>query len=177
MKQVLFSLLSIVLIPVGYGQDVPERNHPKQLKVLERFLGTWEHVVTLKHPGGGRDSVQNTESKRSWSHGGAFLRIEDVNWEKPQFDEFQLLLTYDVLEKTYTGVIMDGPDLMQLTATWDEESEAMTFDGKGVGGNLKYTVRFLSEDEARATGTFTNPEGEVMAEITWEQKRKAGSEG
>jgi hypothetical protein len=169
MKFVFYSILSVLFLTILPAAD---RDHPKELAVLERFIGTWDHVVKLTHPGGGRDSIQKTESKRSWSSGGSFLRIEDVNWARPEFDEFQMLLTYDVLEKTYTGVIMDGTDVSKVIATWNEESASMTFDAKGDGGNLKFTIRFVNENQAEGSGTFTSPEGKVVAEVTWQQTRR-----
>lgn len=107
MRSVLYPILSILVLSTFHSL-AGDRDHPKELAVLERFIGVWDHVVTLKHPGGGRDSIQKTESKRSWSLGGSYLRIEEVNWERPEFDEFQMLLTFDVLKKIYSGVIIDG---------------------------------------------------------------------
>lgn len=173
LKLALLALCLPLFNLAGQEAEKPERILPKELAVLERFIGTWDHDFKLTHPGGGRDSHQKTESKRSWSMGGSFLRIEEVNWAKPQFDEFQLLLTYDVLKKQYLGVIMDGSQVFKVVAEWDEATETMSFDAKADGDiHLKYKIQFLNQNESKGSGSFSK-EGKVVAEITWKHTRKS----
>lgn len=175
MKSILFTILGAIFLTTVAAPTraiANDRDLPKELSVLEKFLGTWEHKMTFKHTNGGRDSNQTVSSKRSWSYGGSYLKFEEVNWAKPQYDEFQMLITYDVLKKAYLGVIIDGSDVSKVEAKWDEATKTMSFDAKGEKGNLKYSLRFIDDNQAEGTGTFANAEGKVVANITWKQTKK-----
>lgn len=181
MKLIINSILAILFAAavthtsLAQDAEMPDRELPKELAVLEKFLGTWDHIITFTHANDKiPNSVQKTESKRSWSMGSSFLRIEEVNWAKPQYSEFQMLLTYDVLKKTYSGVRMEGETLSTVTATWDEATQSMAFkalypDNKA----LNYTIKFINENQAEATGTLYKPDGSKIADITWQQTKQA----
>lgn len=149
-----------------------EKNESDEMKVLNRFLGTWDHVITITPPGGA-DAIYNTVSKREWSLGKTYLRFEEVNMAEPAHEEFQMLLTFDADKKRYTGVIMDGTNSSTVSAEWDEAKAAMSFTAKhGNGNELRYKLHFTDENSAKGEGAFYDPEGNVIVGIRWKQTRR-----
>lgn len=174
MKSNIYSILTILIFTlVPAAALANDRDLPEELKVLNRFIGTWDNEITNRHPGQ-EAKQQKAESRRTWSLGGSFLQIEDVNWAVPHRDEFQMLLTYGVLEKQYVGVIIDGTTVFKVTAEWDEAASSMKFDAKNdeKGIHLQYTLQFLDENTAKASGSLSK-NGKLMSELNWKQTRRA----
>lgn len=160
----LAALLTTVVPATAQNQRSPE------LQVLDRFAGTWDVEFTYK-PVGGELYKQKAVSYRTWSTKGTILRFDDPGL--PGEPELQLLLTYDPEAKNYPGVIMSGPARSELTGTWNEQTQAMSFTGTMAdGGTMESTHRFVDADNADPKGVFKNAAGEVVAEVGWKQKRR-----
>lgn len=167
-------LLALLIVPgLTVCQDSNPKKHPEKIGVLERFVGTWDHVITIKPPGA-PESKHQTVSERSWSMGGTYLHFAEVNQLEPDRNEFQMLLTYDPASEKYSGVIMDGTSRSTVESTWSEETETMAFVATNEAGyQLKYTLQFVGADRAEAEGGFHDPDGNVVVGIGWVQTRKA----
>lgn len=174
MKCLGVALLSLPLVTrFANAQEGDPRKHPDKLKVLERFVGTWNHVITIKPPGA-PESKHQTISERSWSMGGTYLHFAEVNQLEPDRNEFQMLLTYDPAQEAYSGVIMDGTSRSTVQSTWSEESATMSFVATNEGGyQLRYHLRFVDADRADAKGAFHDPDGNIIIGIEWVQTRQA----
>ena len=168
------AFFAMLLTPgLSVGQEASPKKHPDKRKVLERFVGTWDHVITIKPPGA-PESKHQTVSERSWSMGETYLHFAEVNRLEPDRNEFQMLLTYDPAKEAYSGVIMDGTSRSTVESTWSEETATMSFVATNEGGyRLKYSLRFVSADRAEAEGAFHDPDGNVVVGIEWVQTRAA----
>ncbi len=173
MKMPCFLLFTgVIALVVALSPAASAADRSPEMAVLDRFLGTWDHVITIT-PTGGEASRHQTVSRRSWSHGKSYLRFEEVNEAEPEYDEFQMLLTHDADEDQYTGVIMDGNRRSTVTGTWDESTASMRLDALHENGNrLSYTIRFIDADRAEAEGIFSDAEGNAMVSIRWEHIKR-----
>lgn len=154
------------------GQDAPKRS--AELQVLDRFVGTWDFVVTNKLAGGETITGKTTETRR-WTLGNKFVQWENPKTENPDEPEFQMLVTYDPTTKTYPGVLMNGPGRALVDGTWDEATKTMTFRGTfsdGRGGTFIFTNRFIDADHCEGLGTMKDATGKVFLEQTQKQTRR-----
>ena len=179
MKTPYYLLSSFLLCLLGLmpgmafaeADGAPKRS--PELQVLDRLVGVWDVKVTIKPAGGGETNVE-VVSRRSWSLGGTFVRLEDANnLKNPEAKEFQILWTYDPVAKNYPAVLMDGPNRGELTGVWDAKTNTMHWKGKSPDGSTSEGHhRFIGKDRAEASGVFKNPDGEIVAEISWPQTRR-----
>lgn len=154
------------------GDDTPKRS--AELQVLDRFVGTWDFVVTNK-PAGGETVTGKTFETRTWSLGGKFVQFENPQTEQPDQPEFQMLVTYDPAAKTYPGFLMSGPSRAIVTGTWDQASQTMTFRGSfsdNSGVTFVFTNRFSDADHCEASGVIKDAAGNVIVEQIQKQTRR-----
>lgn len=162
---VLAALAAVVFSRTAHADDAPKRS--AELQVLDRFVGVWDLRVSVKVAGKKEETQEGVET-RKWSRGGGFVLFE--NAAPP---EFHMLLTYDPDTKKYPGVLMSGTSHLPVTATWDEQSQTMTFKGTYPdGGKLLSKHRFPDRDHAESFVTISNPEGKVVVELSHKQIRR-----
>ncbi len=104
------------------------------------------------------------------------IHFEDSNVSAPNQDsgsvpEFQMLLSYDVVTKTYRGMMMYGTSRTLVSGTWDDATRTMTFNGMSPDDRSTFVFkhRFLDADHAESTGIQRNAQGEVFMEQTIKQ--------
>lgn len=143
-----------------------------ELKVLDHFVGTWD-INGFYKPAGGEKIPFQTVSHRKWSTRGTTIYFDDPG-SGPDDPGVQILLTYDPEKKSYPGVTMAGPARGEITGTWDDKTKTMSFTGTlaGGAGTLEANHRFVDADNADPKGVFKNPDGEVIAELSWKQTRR-----
>ena len=164
-------LSATTLSGLAFADDAPKRT--PELQVLDRFVGTWDMKVTIQ-PTGGEKTAVDAVSHRSWSLGGNFVRFEDPNnLKRPGSNETQMLLTYDPNKKNYPGVLMDGPNRVELTGTWDAKTTTMHWAGKSPdGGTSKSYHRFIGKDRAEVSAEIKDADGNVVLRLSWLQTRR-----
>lgn len=153
------------------GQDAPKRS--AELQVLNRFVGTWDFVVTQK-PTGGTATTEKTSEVRQWSLGGRFIHFQNPRLGQPDQPEFHMLVTYDPATKSYPGVLMSGAGRTFVDGTWDEATKTMRFRGTFPDNDLKFDFknRFVDENRIETSGSFTNPNGEILSTRSDVQTRR-----
>jgi hypothetical protein len=148
------------------AEDTTKRS--AELRVLDLFVGTWDIKTTVK-PTGGEATTNDDVSIRSWSKGGKFVIFDD-----PNEDELVMPITYDPASKSYPGVMMIGSGQGRVTGTWDEDTQTMHFLIENANRTTyKGTHRFIRDGYAEASGKITNPAGDVLLELSWNQTRRA----
>ena len=145
-----------------------------ELQVLDRFVGTWDLVVTGK-PRDGQAATARTSETRRWSLGEKYVLFENPHTENPDDPHFHLLVTYDPATKTYPAVMMIGASRSLVTGTWDQENNTMTFNGNSPEDGITFVVknRFIDKDHCESTGTLKNAKGEIFLELNQKQTRRA----
>ena len=155
-------LASVAMSPMLNADDSPKRS--TELQVLNRFVGTWDLVVTQK-PTGGTATTEKTSEVRQWSLGGRFIHFQNPQLGLPDHPEFHMLVTYDPTTKSYPGVLMSGAGRTFVDGTWDEATKTMRFQGKFADNGIKFDFknRFVDEHQIETSGSFTNPNGDVLS--------------
>lgn len=165
-------LAAALLSVAANGQDAPKRS--AEWQVLDRFVGTWDFEVTNKLPNGETITGKTSEA-RTWSLGGKFVQFENPQTEKPDEPEFQMLVTYDPVTKTYPGFLMTGPNRSLVTGTWESQTKTMTFRGNSTDTNgitFVYTNHFTDADHCEVSGVIKDATGKVIVEQIQKQTRR-----
>ncbi len=168
MKSLLTTLAAFITLAIS---ATAQNEKSAGLKVLDRFAGTWDIDFTYKPADGGEEFKAKAVSYRTWSTKGTILRFDDPGL--PDQPELQLLITYDPEAGNYPGVILSGAARSEITGTWDEKSQTMSFKSTlPDGGTIESTHRFIDADHADPKGVLKNADGEVVAEFGWKQTRR-----
>jgi hypothetical protein len=138
-----------------------------ELQVLDRWIGNWETVVTIKTTG---EKFNTTESRR-WSKEGTFVLSEDMNLSTKK--EAHFLLTYDPNAKVYRACFIEESNALVLLGTWDKDAATMRWNGTDPAG-VKHagTHRFVDKDHTEWSMVITGPDGKVLVELSAKQVRR-----
>jgi hypothetical protein len=138
-----------------------------ELQVLDRFIGAWEHEVTIQ-PAEGDAITSKPVDYKFWSRGGRILHFSNPTDEA----EFHMSLTYDSESKTYPGVMLIGSAKHFVTGTWEAKTQTMTYVMEhSDGGTYRGTTRFIGKDRSESNGVVKNAEGEIVFERKATAKR------
>jgi hypothetical protein len=159
-----------VLVAAIFAENVNADDAPKrsaELQVLERFIGTWDSVVTNKTTG----EKSNTIGQRRWSRKGQFVLFEEFDSSTKKEQHF--LVTYDPTGKVYRACFINENAVADFVGTWDGEKDTMTWKGSDSFGNTFVGVdRFIDKDHAEWSMVFKNPDGKVFLESSAKVTRR-----
>ena len=158
-------LAASIVSVTARADDASKRS--AELQVLERFVGTWDSVVTNKATG----KKSNTIGQRRWSRKGQFILFEEFDSSTKKEQHF--LLTYDPTGKVYRACFINESVVQDYVGTWDGENDTMTWNGTDSFGNKHVGVeRFIDKDHVEWSMVFTNPDGKVVLELSAKVTRR-----
>ena len=166
----LIAITITVLAAAGFAEsanadDTPERS--PELQVLERFIGTWDSVVTNETTGAETSTIE----ERRWSRKGQFVLSED--FDRLTKKEAHFLMTYDPNAKVYRTCFITEGSVAIILGTWDEDNDTMTWSGTDSAGNrLSGKSRFIVKDHVEWSMVFMNLAGKVVSELDTKQSRR-----
>jgi hypothetical protein len=146
------------------AQDAPKRS--AELQVLDRFIGEWETVVTVKGTGEKSTTIQS----RKWSREGKFVLSEDLDVSAKREGHF--LITYDPKAKKYRACYINEEFTVPLLGTWDEKAQSMRWQSSDVPFKHEAVDYFIDRYTVEWTMTVTSPQGEVVLELSAKQTRR-----
>ncbi len=172
LKSFALALVSAITFPQLANCD-ESVNRSAEMQVLDRFVGTWDLIVTAK-PRDGEVTTGKTSETRRWSLGNQYVLFENPHAEKPDDPHFHMLVTYDPAKRNYPGVMMVGASRSFVTGTWDQENSTMIFNGNSPEDGISYivSIRFIDKDHCESTGALKDANGEVFLELTQKQTRR-----
>ncbi len=144
--------------------DAPKRS--AELQVLDRLIGDWETVVTVKATGEKSTSVQS----RRWSRNGKFVISEEL--EMAAKKESHFLVTYDPKAKMYRACFINEQFTTPLLGTWDDSSQTMRWKSSDIAYKHEGVTRYINKDLVEWTMTISSPEGKVVMELSARQTRR-----
>ena len=168
MRFIAFTLAALAIASASRltGADVPP-NRSAELQVLDRFIGTWETVFTIKATGEQINSVEN----RKWSQKGRFVLSEDLNASTGK--EAHFLITYDPNVRLYRSCFIEEGNAVVLLGTWDEDTATMKWNSTDAHGTKHAaTYRFIDKDHVEWSMAVTGPDGKVLVELSANQERR-----
>ena len=137
-----------------------------ELQVLDRLIGDWETVVTVKGTGEKSTSVQS----RKWSRDGRFVISEELEISAKRESHF--LVAYDQKAKQYRACFINEEFTVPLLGTWDENKKTMSWKSADVPFKHDGVERFVNKDLVEWTMTVISPEGKVVLELSAKQTRR-----
>lgn len=147
---------------------------PTELKVLDRLVGKWryewESKPTEGEPKGSKGAGTSTND---WILDGWFQQHKGKGDVPPH--EILEVWTYDAQTKTYRawGFMAPGANHYEATGTWDEESNTLTYHGKGPGNvTTVSTMRFIDKDNRVGTRVAKDAAGKVVQDTRFKLTRQ-----
>jgi hypothetical protein len=166
------------IISLAQAQDTAPKKSP-ELKVLDRYVGTWLHEATLLPSKSTpekttRRAVEQTE----WTLSNSFLMSRAVN-ETDGLKSFSFFTVNRSDQTTYPfWYLGSSGDIGHLKGKWDESSRAMIFSSPDVPPSWKGAVTHkFSDDFYNSSMAFTNDAGETMMDRHDIRTRQAGIAG
>jgi hypothetical protein len=142
-----------------------------ELKVLDRYIGTWDGQITMTTPEQKTSTETNTAT---WEIGGKYVQIKTTS----KLDDSQAmhLITYDQQKQTYKYYWFNSAGLtFNATGNWDEAKKTFTWDGQIEGGvTLKMTDHFVDEKTRDMHVTVKDGNGDTVFEVTVKFTKRKG---
>jgi hypothetical protein len=169
----LFLLAALFFTAVETASPQPPAK-PAELKVLERLVGKWryewESKPTEGEPKGSKGAGTTTNE---WILDGWFQqhkgKAEDGSHEILE------IWTYDAPTKTYRawGFMAPGANHYEAICNWDEESNTLSYRGKGPGDvTTESTMHFVDKDNRVGTRVATDATGKVVQNTRFKLTRQ-----
>jgi hypothetical protein len=159
------AMITAICLPISVNaDDKPKRS--AELQVLDRFIGEWETVITIK----GSDEKTTRIENRKWSQDGKFVLYD--NQEEPGKRESHFLITYDSKKGLYRACFINDEFTVPLLGTWDEKSMSMKWKSEHVAFNHDALNRIIDKDNMEWEMTVTSPEGKIVLELSAKQTRR-----
>lgn len=143
----------------------------RELRVLERFIGSWKGEVSVQ-PAGGRESTYVAANTYSWALGGRFAR--DEGGDATGATSFLGMWTYDPGLKAYRSWYFQAPggEVTAFTYRWVERDQAFR-GGADLGGGMTLEAedRFLGKDAYEWRIVLKDKDGKALNRMTGRMKR------
>ena len=169
----LFLLAALFLTSIETASAEPPAT-PAELKVLDRLIGKWryewESKPTESEPKGSKGSGT---SINEWILDGWFQQHKGKGDDPPH--EILEVWTYHEPTKTYRawGFMAPGANQYEATGTWDEQSNTLTYKGKGPGDVATVsTMRFIDKDNRVGTRVAKDAAGKVVQDARFKLTRQ-----
>jgi hypothetical protein len=171
-----------LLVALSIGPSVPAANEPKenlpipkppQLKVLEKFVGTW-NIESLAKP---TEAVpRETRSKgvltSEWTLDGWFLR--STSKTEPGSISVMQLISYNSGRKEYYTWLFDSMGFIsEMEGQWDEDTDTLTWKAEPAE-NVTTTqkIHFVNKDTIEWTLITKDKDGKIYLNVSGKMTRK-----
>jgi hypothetical protein len=174
-----FCLLALTSGEPASGQaETPELS--SEQAILDRRIGTWENVTTIKPgpwvPDGARN--ESVETIR-WILDRAF--IEGNSREPATGVTNTHLIAFDPASRSFRFWYFDSHGTFPVAAStgrWDAAAETLRFGSELPDGvSMNSTLRFVDADHAEWGARWTGADGTVLMDIEGRQTRRRGAPG
>lgn len=146
---------------------------PPELKVLERYLGSWNTEVVNKVAELNPKEVRITGGTftNAWVLDGRFLRMKGKSSTGVEGIQMR---TYDPQKKQYRGWVFDSTGTAaSSTGQWDEDAKTMIWKGDlGIGITATNTVCFVGSDVIEWRLVAKNDKGKVFMDMEGKFSRR-----
>lgn len=157
----------LVIASRSHAQDRPPK--PPELKVLERFVGTWDAEMISKPAAWTPKEVKTTgTNKYEWVLDGRFLQDTEQNGDG---SEVFGLWTFDATAKIYRGWFFGSEgNVVEWKGQWDEGLRMEADLGNGVV--LTGVNRFPDKDTYEWTLVAKDKDGKVYLDVKDTHRRR-----
>ena len=140
---------------------------PAELKVLDRYVGTWDSRYTVKPGPGTPQEVKGTGTDVvEWVLGGRFMQVRSTS--PTDGTEAIHLLTYDADRGQYRHwYFHSAGEANENSGRWDEASRAFTWKGENLKDGTASTVtdRWIDNDKRELNVLVRDGGGRVVFDM------------
>jgi len=169
------AVFMVAIIDTAYSQD----ERAAELQVLNRYVGTWLHEVTLlPSQFTPEKTTQRVTELTEWTLNDSFIMGREVN--ATNGTKSLWFLTVNRNDKTtYPFWYVDSRGIIGLwNGEWDESSKAMAFTATDLPPGWKgVAIHKFSADSFVSAMTITNDSGQKVLDIRDAKKRQPGIAG
>jgi hypothetical protein len=154
------------------GEPKKPEDKPAELKLLERFVGTWKDEAIYKPSvSTPKERRETSTSRYQWSLNGWFL-VE--RGKTTDGDEDLQILTFDPKKKAYRRWYFDSDgNIRESSGKWDDKSSTFTWTGSlDEGATVVSVWKFTDKDTLDWTWTSKDKEGKVVGRIEGKSVRQ-----
>lgn len=168
----MMALLAIAVPSILFAQSTEPPS--KELRVLERFIGSWHETVTTNpSPSNPQKTTTTITGSRQWILD--MHMIENKGTWSHDNRQFLHLITYDPKQMNYIQWYYDKGTLVpqESRGTWDEATQTFTFKGTaGDGLQTSSVQKFLDADNFTWTLVAKDQSGNVVVDVEAKCVRK-----
>jgi len=169
--------VGLLLVPGAFRAiaDQPKKSDekPAELKILERFVGTWKDEAVYKPSvSTPKERRETSTSRYEWSLNGWFL-VE--RGKTTDGDEDLQILTFDPKKRAYRRWYFDSDgNIRESSGKWDDKSSTFTWTGSldEEGTTVVSVWKFTDKDTLDWTWTSKDKEGKVVGRIEGKSVRQ-----
>lgn len=168
------ALLIALSAAVALGGEGPPK--PPELKVLERFVGTWDAESVSKPAVWTPKEVREKYVEvREMILDGWFVESK-ARAADGKTDSGIWMMTYDLARREYREwLFLTGGFSIQWSGQWDEATKTFSFTGDaGNGITSKLTVQFMDKDHIEFRIVAKDNDGKVYQDIKGKLTRRVG---
>ena len=169
-----FNTNSLVIMAFVAGMFVPHlaiADVSPEMKVLERFVGTWKVEQTTK-TADGREVKATGFATARLVLGGRYLEYAAIT--NPGEQELYILMTYDEAKKEHRSWFFNSNGVQsEWSGTWDEGTKTLTRTADlGRGRTGKTIGRFLDDDTTELSLVGKHRDGKVFIKMNSKSTRQ-----
>jgi hypothetical protein len=171
---VMSCLCAVVSAAMALGDEGPPK--PPELKVLERFVGTWDAESVSKPAVWTPNEVRTKYVEvREMVLDGWFVEAKSRAADG-KAGTFSWMMTYDVARKEYREwLFVTGGFSIQWTGHWNEGDKSFSFTGDaGNGITSKLTAQFIDKDHIEFRIRATDSDGKLYQDMKGSLTRRVG---
>jgi Protein of unknown function (DUF1579) len=164
------TMFILALLATSAPRPASAQELPAELKVLEQRLGVWNSETTIKAANAESVQLKGVDTVTRVL-GGRFIQSQSKT--DPGKGESTMLVTYDVLQKTYRFWYFDSLGVtVEGSGQWDARSKTLTWSSTLPGIASTSRWRFIKEDAFEWDLVTKDAEGKVLLEMKGKMKRK-----
>ena len=167
----MIALPLFVLLASAQGQEAPPKHD--NLKLLERFVGTWDEEMTIKQSAWNPEAKSGAGSMTAkWTLDGRFLEIRSSS--KLDGSQGLSIMGHDMNTDSLRGWFFHSHGFNHIaTGTWDEKSKTLSWSADmGNGMKIASSDRFIDDNNFEWQFQIKDGNGQVMWDMTGKAKRQ-----
>jgi uncharacterized protein DUF1579 len=156
------------------GEEPVAPPRPPEMKVLDRFLGTWTTEIVNRPVDGTQKEVKSHGiSKFEWALDGRFLRCVGKA-APPEKGESLQLMTFNPGRKEYYMWFFDSfGSVSEAAGKWDDESKTLTWQGEPEENLVSLNrIRFVDKDTIQWVMTIKDKNNKLYLDVHGKMTRR-----
>lgn len=156
-----------LLLALAFNSFADEKSD--ELKVLDRYIGTWDGQVNEMVP---EEKTATETGTAAWEIGDKYVQIKSST----KLDDSQAmhLITYDAQKQNYHYYWFSSTGMtFNATGNWDATAKTFTWDGQLADSlNIKMTDHFIDDNTRELHVTVKDSNGDTVFEMKAKSTRR-----